>query len=138
MSDHHRHDHHDHDLARHLERIPETMRSLEAAMARNFIPGSWLRMKFTAAEPKVLDDKGPNALALAIYNPNNFRIYVGQAGGGAAKDGFVVPKQKLVVAPLQVNGTVEFLADEEDIAAGSGFVWRVRFETPQPFFVGSL
>lgn len=133
----HQHDPDYAELCRHLEAVPAAVGRLEQVLARNAIPGSWQRMRFTQAAPRVVDDNGANALALAIYNPNEFRVYVG-VGGSAAPDSFVVPKKKLVVAPIQVNGAVEFLGDEGDLAAGAGFVWRVRFSTPQPFFVGSL
>lgn len=125
------------ELCRRLEAVPEAIAQLERVLARNAVAGSWRRMHFSAAEPRFTDDVGPNALALAVYNPNNFRVYVGLAGS-AAPDSFVVPKQKLVVAPIQVNGSTDFLADEGDIAAGAGFVWRVRFTTPQPFAAHAL
>jgi len=127
-------DRHYHDLSERLDTLGPAIQRVEAALARFAVPGSWLRMHFTPGERRVLDDKGGNALALAVYNPNAFSVFVGTGGTSAAADSFEVPANKLVVAPLQVNGAAEFLAEGE----AAGFVWRVRFPTPQPFFVGDL
>lgn len=135
----HQHDDHHHpdaDVARRLDAVGPAIERLEAAFARFTVPGSWLRMKFTFEDATELDDKGGNALALAVYNPNDFTVYVGTGGVSAAKDSFPVPPNKLVVAPLQVNGPIQFLADLKE--GESGYVWRVRFPTLQPFFVGDL
>jgi hypothetical protein len=142
VSDHrHHHTLSDEEICRRLDAIAAAMHELEAAYARNFLNGEQLRLPFTKAQPRQLDDKGGNALAYAVYNPNNFRVYLGLAGANAAADGFVVPKQKLLVVPATINGSVELLADEKEIgeAVGEkGTVWRWRFPTPQPFYVGAL
>lgn len=133
------HDHSD-QLEQRLEDLGAAIEELRGVAARNFLGGEIERFHFDgkAGLLEALDDHGSNALAYAVYNPNNFRVFVGLAGTSAAADSFVVPKQKLVVAPVQVNGHIELAASAEDIAEGSGFIWRVRFPTPQPFFVGAL
>jgi len=135
------HQHHEQltyeELCRRLDGMVAAMRELEASFARHTMAGEWLRLRFTASQLLQLDDKGSNALAYGVYNPNAFPVQVGLAGAGAAADGFVVPKQKLLVAPVQVNGHVELAVPAGEVGEG-GFVWRVRFPTPQPFFVGAL
>lgn len=141
MNDHRHHHQHDAEVCQRLDALAAAMRELEQSFSRHFLNGEQLRLPFTKAQPRLLDDKGGNALAYGVYNPNNFRVYLGLAGANAAADGFVVPKQKLVVVPATINGAVELLADEKEIgeAAGEkGTVWRWRFPTPQPFYVGAL
>jgi len=128
------------DLAHRFELLEASMRELKDVAMRNFFAGEIERFRFDgkAGTTRWLDDHGSNALSYAIYNPNDFRVFVGLAGTGATADALIVPKQKLVVAPLQINGRVEVAADAEQLKEGSGTILRVRFPTPQPFFVGAL
>lgn len=134
------HHHTDADLAQHLERLGGELGALKDAMARNFMAGEIERFRFDgkAGEVRFTDDHGSNCLSYAIYNPNDFRVFVGLAGLAATADALIVPKQKLVVAPLQINGHVELAADETELGEKAGTILRVRFPTPQAFFVGAL
>jgi hypothetical protein len=128
------------DLHLRLSLVAEQLAELKDAMARNFAAGEIERFSFNGKTGmlQVTDDHGSNALSYAVYNPNNFRVFVGLAGTSASTDGLIVPKQKLVVAPLQINGRVQLAADATELGEGSGTILRVRFPMPQPFFVGDL
>jgi len=145
MSDHDRHPHivssdtqavHD-----RLCGVEDRLEEVKDAMARAFAGGEVQRFTFLGKEgiTSLLDDKGSNALSYAVYNPNNFRVFVGLGGASAdASSGLIIPKQKLVVAPIQVNGHVALAADATELAEATGSIIRVRFPTPQAFFVGAL
>jgi hypothetical protein len=124
----------------HLASVEQRLAEIKDALARNFAAGEIERFTFNGktGPVQVTDDHGSNALSYAVYNPNNFRVFVGLAGTSASVDGLIVPKQKLVVAPLQINGRVQLAADATELAEGSGTILRVRFPMPQPFFVGAL
>lgn len=120
--------------------LEQAIEKMKDVASRNFLSGEIEGFSFDGAAGRTrwTDDHGSNALAYAVYNPNEFRVFVGLAGTSASSDGLIVPKQRLVVAPLQINGHVELAADEEQLAKGSGRILRVRFPTPQPFYVGAL
>lgn len=135
---------HDHTPDAHLALLTQQMAELLQLTQRLAVPlaGQMLPHEFNGKEAASLDwtdDTGPDCLSYAVYNPNAFRVAVSALGAGAGgARAFVVPKQKLVVAPIQVAGDVHLAANAEDIGEASGLVWRVRFPTPQPFFVGAL
>jgi hypothetical protein len=134
-------EHHQHATTQeHIEGLTAAIEEFKRVSARHFVAGEIERFRFDgkAGEVRFLDDHGSNCLSYAVYNPNNFRVFVGLAGLGATADALIVPKQKLVVAPLQVNGHIELAADEAELKEGSGTILRVRFPVPQPFFVGAL
>jgi hypothetical protein len=120
--------------------LEKHMRQMRDFAMRNFAGGEIERIRFNGKTgvTSFTDDRGSNSLAYAVYNPNNFRVFVGLGGAGATADALIVPKQKLVVAPLQVDGHIELAADAVELAEGAGNILRVRFPTPQPFFVGAL
>ena len=126
-----------HELVCRMSELSQEVMQLRNALLRNFAAGEIERFNFAATRLKQMDDRGSNALAYAIYNPNNFKVFVGLAGASADKDGLVIPKQKLVVAPLEVNGHIELGVSAEEVGEG-GTILRVRFPTPQPFSVHAL
>lgn len=148
MSDHARHPHGHHsapplehaDLHLRLDTVEHRIGEIKDALARNFAAGEIERFTFNGktGQVQVTDDHGSNALSYAVYNPNNFRVFVGLAGTSASVDGLIVPKQKLVVAPIQINGRVQLAADATELAEGSGTILRVRFPMPQAFAVYAL
>lgn len=129
------------EFIRRFDNLAQRLDQVKDAAARHFLPGEIERFAFdgkTGGAISVVDDRGSNALSYAVYNPNDFRIFVGLAGGSATPDGLIVPKQKLVIAPLIVNGHISLAADAAQLAEGSGTILRVRFPTPQPFAAYSL
>lgn len=133
-------DAHYQDLSKRLEALECETRELKDFAIRNFLAGEIERIRFNgkAGLTSWLDDHGSNALSYAIYNPNEFRVFVGLAGAGASASGLIVPKQKLVVAPLTINGHVEVAADAEELGEKEATVLRVRFPSPQPFAAYAL
>jgi hypothetical protein len=110
---------------------------VRAALMAHSASGEFRQLAFSAARLQWTDDVGSNALSLAVYNPNNFKIFVGLAGGDATPQSFPVPKQKLIVIPCLVNGSVKFAVEAGEVGEG-GSIWRVRFPTPQSFYIGAL
>jgi hypothetical protein len=128
------------DLCKRFDAFTAELEELKRNAARHFLSGEIERFRFNgkAGETRFTDDHGSNCLSYAVYNPNDFRVFVGLAGLGATADGLIVPKQKLVVAPLQINGHVELAADASELGEKAGTILRVRFPVPQAFFVGAL
>ena len=128
------------DLHQRFDGFEQRIEEVKDLLARNFGAGEIERFTFNGktGPVQVTDDHGSNALSYAIYNPNNFRVFAGLAGTSASADGLIVPKQKLVVAPLQINGRVQLAADATELAEGSGAILRVRFPMPQAFAVYAL
>lgn len=85
------------------------------------------------------DEHGPMALSIGIVNPTAVRIYLGLSGEKAqpGNHAFVVPKEAAMVIPVAV-GKLEIGADPTDLGANSATIFRLRFETVQPFFLGAL
>jgi hypothetical protein len=130
------------ELAQRIERLEdamgETLTEMKDLWARLFLAGEIQRFAFDESNLQQTDDRGSNALSYAVYNPNAFRIFVALAGGEATEDGgLVVPKEKLVVAPLQINGHVNLGVDAEEVGEG-GSILRVRFPLPQQFAAYAL
>lgn len=132
MSDQHRHP-----LEAHVTDLGSRLSELRDLMARYSLAGEIERFAFSTTQLRQMDDRGSNCLSYAVYNPNDFKVFIGLAGASADADGLVVPAQKLVVAPLQVNGHIELGVDAGEVGEG-GAVHRVRFPVPQPFSVSSL
>ncbi len=124
----------------HIEDLTAAIEQLKSLEARHFLGGEIERFRFDGGAGLIrqLDDHGSNCLSYAVYNPNEFRVFVALAGTSADADGLIVPKQKLVVAPLQVNGHIELAVDAGEIEEEAGTILRVRFPVPQAFFVGAL
>jgi hypothetical protein len=141
MSGHQDHDQlHDHAAHQRLDSLELLLAELKDTWARLFLSGEVERMTFRGKEglTTLTDDHGSTALSYAVYNPNDFRVFVGLAGTSASTDGLIVPKQKLVVAPLIINGAVQLAADTTELGEKSGTIIRVRFPTPQPFAAYAL
>jgi hypothetical protein len=133
-----RHDYEE--LCRRTGDLSTRIEALKEVAARHFLAGELEHFRFDgkAGEVRFLDDRGSNCLSYAVYNPNEFRVFVGHGGRAATEDALIVPAKRLVVAPLQINGYVELAADLTELGEKAGAILRVRFPTPQPFFVGSL
>lgn len=128
-------------LGEALEDLGERMEALKLEMMRSYTGGEIRTLVFNGQVSggfQVLDDKGSDALSYGIYNPTKFKVMVGLAGLPPSQSGLVVPAHKLVVAPLQVNGSVQLKIDPEELGEESASILRIRFPLPQPFFVGSL
>jgi hypothetical protein len=128
------------DVHARLDDLEGILEKLKDTYARLFLGGEIERFAFNGKGglTQLTDDRGSNALSYAVYNPNNFRVFVGLAGTSADSSGLIVPKQKLVVAPLQVNGHVALAADATELGEGSGSILRVRFPLPQAFAAYAL
>jgi hypothetical protein len=133
---------HDHsDLHTRFDGIEAAIERLKHLEQRLFLAGEWEHFTFNGktGQTRVLDDHGSNCLALAVYNPNKIPVFVGWAGRSPEEgSGLKVPKQTLLVAPIQINGSAEFGVNSEELAEGTASIFRVRFPTPQPFFAGPL
>lgn len=136
--DEHEHMHH---LAEQFDLLGQEIEELKQAMIQNFAGGELRRIIFNGKVPggfQALDDSGSDALAYAIYNPTELEVFVGLAGLPPSANGLVIPAKKLVVAPVAVNGSIQLAVDATKLAEKEVSVLRVRFPTPQPFFVGAL
>jgi hypothetical protein len=136
------HAHHDHELEQlrcELDAVAREVHELTDVLARSFANGEVAALSFDGSKgiSQVTDDKGSNALAYAIYNNTKVDLFVSLAGAGP-QSGLEVPAQKLVVAPITVNGAVDVAADATQLAETRITVLRWRFPTPQAFYVGDL
>lgn len=129
---------HDQELHERFERLEAGLLRVEEAIARVGAEGEPMPIAFKPTQTVVTDDQGHPALSYAVYNPTNVKVFVALAGTSATKDGLIVPKQKLVVAPLQVNGNIQLGVDPTELGEETIRVIRWRFVLPQPFFVGAL
>jgi uncharacterized membrane protein len=119
-----------------LDSLAGEVRSMTAVLARDFVNGEILTLNFGGPKEvtSVVDDRGSNALAYAVYNPTAFNFELAAAGGL-----ILIPKQKVVVAPVTVNGHISVsVKPGEAIGTEWVQVLRWRFPTPQPFYVGDL
>lgn len=93
-------------------------------------------------EPKRLifaDEHGPDALSYGIINPTEAKVYVGFGGEQPAPNNhaFVVGAQMAIVMPIAVH-QVNVGIDPVDLGANQATIFRLRFRTVQPFFMGLL
>lgn len=135
MNDHHHHRESVIDVRAELDNLAGEVRAMNAALARNFVNGEIASLVFDgkAGITQVTDDQGGDALSYALYNDTDVAISIGLVGGRLR-----VPKRKLLVAPVTVNGHVELFADPTALAETRISVMRWRFPTPLPFFLGTI
>lgn len=123
-------------LHHELDRLAGEMRCMTDVLARDFVNGEVLALAFGGPQEvtKVVDDRGGNALAYGVYNATAFDLVLETPAGP-----LLIPKQKVVVAPVTVNGNISLSVKAAE-AIGKEWipVLRWRFPTPQPFYVGAL
>lgn len=125
-----------------LERLERKLDRLCYEIAAQRIPAELASFRFDgkAGVTEVVDDVGAPVVSYGIYNPNEFAVFVAMQGGPARPNAgcLEVPKQKLAVFPFAVSGHVALGVDPEAIGEENGLIFRARFHTVQPFFVGAL
>lgn len=124
----------------HLVNLENQLRGVYAELCNQRIPAEFRPLVFTKGEPRQMDDVGAGCLSYAIYNPTAFKVFAAFAGGSATPNGgaFEVPAKKLVVVPMAVAPNIELGVDPAEVKEASALIWRARFHTVQPFFVGAL
>lgn len=125
-----------------LEAVQARLDHLCAELASQRVPAELAAIVFDGKAGLVehVDDVGAPCLSYAVYNPTEFSVFVAMQGGPARPGAgcLEVPKQKLVVFPFAVSGHISLGVDAQAIEEEQAQVFRARFHTVQPFFVGAL
>lgn len=117
--------------------------ALEQWLRRSQTPAQITPFTFDgAANParlRIRDDHPPYALSYGIINPTAAKVYLGIAGEAAApnNNAYVVGPTQAVVLPIAVE-QIEVGIDPTDLGANQATIFRLRFLTVQPFFLGSV
>lgn len=86
-----------------------------------------------------LDDVGAPAMSYGVINPTPIKAYV-NFGGGLARAGsaVTVPAQSALVMPIATPGHVNLGFDSAELGQATASLFRLRFHSVQPFFIGAI
>lgn len=125
-----------------LEGVRARLERICHELAQSRIPAELAAISFDgkANKAEAVDDVGAPALSYGIYNPTELAVFVAFQGGPARPGAGLleVPAKRLVVFPFAVSGHVRLGVDSTALGEAQAVVFRARFHTVQPFFVGAL
>lgn len=83
------------------------------------------------------DEHGPGARSYGIVNPTTVHVFVNFGGNTADSTDFPVPPSSALIMPISVERAgLAMMATE--LGANSATIYRLRFTTVQPFFLGKI
>ncbi|HET7120310.1 MAG TPA: hypothetical protein VFI17_03540 [Solirubrobacterales bacterium] len=133
--------HPDDPTAAKLARIEQLLADMRAEQCRGNAPAQLHAITFEGAAKKYIrrSEHPPAALSIGIVNPVELSIYVGLSGERAAPNSraFVVPPKSAMVVPVAVD-KFELGVDPTVLGEESATIFLLRFDTVQPFFLGSM
>jgi hypothetical protein len=124
------------ELCGHLERLAVQLDPHQGA-------GEIMPLHFNGAEGKVehVDQRGLEiARSYGIYNPLAIKAYLalGSAEANEAAGALAIPAESALILPLVLVGWVRVGVDAKELGNEAALIWRLKFATPQPFFLGGL
>lgn len=124
-----------------LEEFLVAIRDLAGFARQREIPAELRALVFdgSAGVYEQLDDVGAPARSFAVINPVEATAYI-NFGGGQAREGSAipVPPRSALVMPIATPGHVMLGVDQTDLGEDEATIYRLRFHSVQPFFLGAL
>lgn len=116
---------------------------LRAQLEARSQPAEILPLRFDGAEGRVehVDQLGLEVSeSYGIYNPLPIKAYLAIGSGDAdqAAGAVPVPPQSALIMPVRIVGHVKVGVDAGELGDETGLIWRLKFATPQPFFLGAV
>lgn len=125
------------------QQLLEKLEAINQLLAAQLIPAEIFPLHFNGAEGRVeqIDQLGLEvAQSYGIYNPLAIKAYlaVGSADANEAAGALAIPAESALILPLRVAGHVKVGVDAAELGVESALLWRLKFATPQPFFLGGM
>jgi hypothetical protein len=124
-----------------LGHVEQLLCDMHDAQRRANRPAQLHPITFEGAAKKYIrrSEHPPAARSIGIVNPVELSIYVGLSGERAAPNSraFVVPPKSAMVVPVAVD-KFDVGVDPAVLGEESATIFLLRFETVQPFFLGSM
>lgn len=121
--------------------LDRMLRAIYEATCRQQTPAELAPLAFDGSKNEFerLDDAGAPGLSYGLFNPTSARAYIAFAGGPARREAALpVPPESVLVMPIATGGAITVGLDSEDLGANRATLYRLRFHSVQPFFLGRL